>query len=129
MSFTTDTPSIVEATGLEAPATVDSIIDGTSTSTVAKSIPADVAAAITAGIQSPEGQGIEAEVISGLPKWARGTIYAGIGAASTAAGSILGFALQYPGVVPGWLVATATVAAGPLSAIVASSAFSNLGKK
>jgi hypothetical protein len=98
-------------------------------SSVAKSIPDDLAAAITAGIQSPAGQSIEADVISGLPKWARGTIYAGIGAASTAAGSILGFALQYPGAVPGWLVATATVAAGPLSAIVASSAFSNLGKK
>lgn len=115
------TGELVDASVASAPVAVDS--------SVATSIPDSLAKAISDGISSTEGQSIEAEIISGLPKWARGTVYAGIGALSTAAGSILGFAVQYPGVIPAWLVATATVAAAPLGAIVASTAFASLGKK
>jgi hypothetical protein len=83
-------------------------------------------------INSPQGQAVETQIandLSGLPKWARGTIYAGLGALGTASTSILGFALANPGVMPEWLVVTAAIVAAPSNAIVGSSAFANLGKK
>jgi len=84
---------------------------------------------IADAISSPVGQDVESAAIAGLPKWARGTIYAGLGAVGTAGTSLLGFALANPGVLPEWLVVVAAVVAAPSNAIVGSSAFANLGKK
>jgi hypothetical protein len=102
--------------------------DTTNSNATVKLVP-DIVPKIADVISSPEGQAVEAEIISGLPKWARGTIYAGLGAVGTAATSILGFALTNPGVMPEWLVVTAAVVAAPSNAVVGSSAFANLGKK
>jgi len=80
-------------------------------------------------INSTTGQTVEADIVSGIPKKARGVIYAGVGALGTAASSILGFAATNPGLVPNWLLLTAALVAAPAGAVVGSSAFANLGKK
>jgi hypothetical protein len=80
-------------------------------------------------ISSPQGQAIESELVAGLPKKARGWIYAGVGALGTAASSVAAYGLTNPGVLPEWLTITAAIVAAPSNAVVGSSALANLGKK
>lgn len=127
---------IVTATSnTDAPAVADAARNGVvdPAPIVGIKLDADTAKAIgdhiAEAINSPLGQNIESEVISGLPKKARGFIYAGVGALGTAASSIVAFAVANPGVLPEWLTVTASIVAAPSIAVTGSTAFANLGKK
>jgi len=84
---------------------------------------------IAAALSTPEAQAVESELVAGLPKKARGWIYAGVGALGTAASSVAAYGLTNPGVLPEWLTITAAIVAAPSNAVVGSSALANLGKK
>lgn len=84
---------------------------------------------IADAINSVQGQALEADLTSGIPKKARGVVYGGIGALGTVASSILGFATLNPGVLPEWVIVTAGLIAAPCAAIVGTTGIANLGKK
>jgi len=88
-----------------------------------------LAQTVAAATQTPEGQTLEADVIAGIPKKARGFVYAGLGGLGTLVSSLLAFNVANPGVLPEWATVASTVLAAPLAAVVGSTAFANLGKK
>jgi len=89
----------------------------------------EIAQHLADAIQAPQAQGLEADIISGIPKKARGFVYAGLGGLGTIVSSVLAFNVANPYVLPEWATVASTVLAAPLAAIVGSTAFANLGKK
>lgn len=84
---------------------------------------------IAQAVESPSAQTAEADLIAGLPRLVRGLVYSIGGGVSAVATSVVSWDMSNPGVLPGWLTATAAIVAPIAAATTGGVAWANLGKK
>lgn len=80
-------------------------------------------------VKTQQGQAVEADLTSTIPKKLRGTVYAVGGGLSTVCGSLMTFAAANPHAFPGVVTAVIGAVGTALAAITGGVAFGNLGKR
>jgi hypothetical protein len=88
-----------------------------------------IAQDVAAAVSTPQGQKLEDDLTSGLPRVARGIVYSVGGGLAAVGSSLVSYDLANPGVMPHWLSAAGAILSPILAAFTGGTAWANLGKK